>query len=315
MEAQHLGQSTDQPHRATVDNPHIAELLEEMGSRLERQGANFFRVRAYRRGARAVRMLPREAADIHEQAGLAGLREVPGIGVSLAKSVAEIVQTGRLTALEQLRPCQTPEGTLIRIPAIGPKLAARIHGQLHLDTLGDLEAASYDGRLAAVPGIGRARIQAVRTALSGSTRQRAPSPLRSATVHRPAREPPVSQLLDVDHEYREKATAGRLPTISPRQFNPLGQSWLPIMHTIRSGTRYTAFYSNTARALTLGMSHDWVIIRSDEQRDHQWTVITARLGPLHGLRIVRGREDDCRQYYRDERQNLLPFGAANANDN
>ena len=29
MEAQQLGQSTDQPHRATVDNPHVAELLED----------------------------------------------------------------------------------------------------------------------------------------------------------------------------------------------------------------------------------------------------------------------------------------------
>ena len=101
--------------------------------------------------------------------------------------------------------------------------------------------------------------------------------------------------------------------IAPKRFNPTRKAWLPILHTHRGGRRYTAVFSNTARAHQLGTTHDWVVIyRDDPGGDGQWTVITSKLGRLRGRRIVRGYEEECRAYYKSttesDAQPRLPFG-------
>jgi putative hydrolase len=109
---------------------------------------------------------------------------------------------------------------------------------------------------------------------------------------------PVHELLDVDEQYRRLARQGHLPRIAPRRFNPTREAWLPVLHTERGERHYTAMYSNTAHAHEVGATHDWVVIyRDDEDHGGPWTVITAGYGPLRGRRIVRGREDECRQFY------------------
>ncbi len=182
---------------------------------------------------------------------------------------------------------------------IGPKLAARIYDELGIETLAELEAASWDGRLARVPGMGPKRIRAVRESLAGRFRD-------SQRAHRERKAPPlddepaVEELLDVDEQYRRLAERDRLMRMAPRRFNPGGQAWLPILHAERGDRRYTAMFSNTGRAHELGMTHDWVVIYRDEKGARgQWTVITSRLGRLKGRRVVRGREDECAQWYAD----------------
>ncbi len=113
----------------------------------------------------------------------------------------------------------------------------------------------------------------------------------------------------MDREYRDKAAVGKLPMIAPRRFNPTGEAWLPILHTERHGRHYTALYSNTARAHELGTTHDWVVIYlDDESNRYQCTVITSRFGPLRGHRIIRGREQECREHYDQiKEQKCLPL--------
>ena len=85
-------------------------------------------------------------------------------------------------------------------------------------------------------------------------------------------------ILDVDREYRERASAGDLKLIAPKRFNPKGEAWLPILHTERGPWHFTAApYSNTARAHELGKTADWVIVfyASDHQNEDQF----ARLSP------------------------------------
>jgi hypothetical protein len=114
----------------------------------------------------------------------------------------------------------------------------------------------------------------------------------------PGDTPSVSELLDVDHEYREKTAAGELQRIAPRRFNPSGHAWLPILHTRRGARRYTVLFSNTARAHRTGNSRDWVVLYGDNgSGEHRHTVITARYGPLRGRRVVAGREDECLAFY------------------
>jgi hypothetical protein len=215
----------------------------------------------------------------------------------LARAIEQLATSGRLALLERLRGDMAPESALATVPGIGPELASRIHHDLGIETLADLELAAYDGRLAQVPGMGPKRIRGIRESLAGRFRR---GPQRPESLRRAAASggPPVAELLDIDREYRQKADGKRLPTIAPRRFNPTHESWLPILHTHRGDRHYTALYSNTAKAHELGMTRDWVVIyRDDHGGDGQWTVITSQLGPLKGRRIVRGRERECADHY------------------
>jgi DNA polymerase (family X) len=115
--------------------------------------------------------------------------------------------------------------------------------------------------------------------------------------------PSIAELLDVDREYREEAATNELRLIAPKENNPEGEAWLPILNTKRGERRYTALFSNTETAHALGKTDDWVVIyldRPDVPGRAQWTVVTETHGDLEGKRVVRGREEECRAYYGEE---------------
>ena len=290
------------PNLTTNDwptNEEIASTLNETADLLEAQGANPYRVRAYRKAAETVGRLKGSAALILKAEGIDGLIRLPTIGRSLAHSIDQWVRTRRLPLLQRLRGEDDAERSFATVPDIGPELARRIHEQLGIETLGELQAAANDGRLAEVPGMGRKRIRAVRESLAGRfQRQEKSVPAWPVDV---ATDVPVTELLDIDTEYRRLAQQKKLPRIAPRRFNPTREAWLPVLHAERGGRHYTALYSNTARAHELGTTGDWVVIYRDDHGDHgQWTVITANYGKLRGRRIVRGREADCLKHYEDQ---------------
>jgi hypothetical protein len=274
-------------------NAEFAARLDEVAQVLEEHGANPFRVNAYRRAANVLRGLSEPVSDIANQRGLEGLDALPGIGASLARTIRELVRTGRVPMLDRLRGESDPTELLMSVPGIGRVTAERLHHDLAIDTLEDLEAAAHDGRLASVEGFGEKRLAAIRDTLAhrlGRIRREA------ATAGTP--EPPIAELLDVDAEYRSGAAAGTLPTIAPRRLNPDHARWLPVLHTTRGPRHYTALFSNTPHAHSLGATRDWVILYYDDgSGERQCTVITARHGPLAGRRIVRGRERECATEY------------------
>jgi len=270
------------------DNRWIAARLDEVAELLEVQQANPFRVRAYRRASALLRERTEPIARVVEAGGIPALRALEGIGESLAHSIEELLRTGRLGLLERLRNEAGPEDVLASVAGIGPGLAQRIHQDLAIDSLYALEAAAHDGRLERVRGMGPRRLRAVRECLAGRFQRPALAPVGSA------RAPPVGELLEVDREYRERAAVMSLPRIAPRRFNPGRKVWLPVLHTEREGRHYTALFSNTARAHALRATQDWVVIyRDDHEGQGQWTVVTARRGPMAGQRVVRGREEEC----------------------
>jgi DNA polymerase (family X) len=78
----------------------------------------------------------------------------------------------------------------------------------------------------------------------------------------------------------------------------MGAAWLPVLHTQRASPHDSDLFSNTARAHELGMTYDWVVVSPDDPAGHgQWTVINSRLGPLRGLRVIRGRGGECAARY------------------
>jgi hypothetical protein len=228
--------------------------------------------------------------------GLEALQELPGIGPGLARSIKQFVLTGRLSALERLRGESDPTAALASVSGIGALLAERLHSELGITTLEELESAAHDGRLAEVRGFGKKRIAGVRESLATRLGRGA------RPVSKPSKAPPVGEILDVDREYRQKADAGRLRKIAPKRFNPTGKAWLPVLHTKRGKRRYTALFSNTALAHELGKTHDWVVLYYDSgEGEKQCTVVTAKQGPLAGTRVVRGRESESAALYNSRR--------------
>jgi Holliday junction resolvasome RuvABC DNA-binding subunit len=278
---------------AVPQNIEIAQRLNEVALLLAEQGANPFRVQAYRRAADMIQREPRPLSEILAQQGMDGLRQLPGIGESLARSLHDLVLTGRLPILERLRGEADPVALLSSVPGIGPALAERLHHDLSLQTLEELEAAAHDGRLSDIEGIGPKKLAGIIDSLAARLeRVRRPHPPSDSEAA------PVAELLDVDREYREQAAAGRLRCIAPRRFNPSHEAWLPVLHAERGTRHYTAMFSNTAHAHRLGTTRDWVILYYDGGRgERQCTVITAHREPLAGRRIVRGREAECEQHY------------------
>jgi hypothetical protein len=269
-------------------NTLTAARLEEAATLLAGQGANPFRVRAYRRGATSVRALDRPVSEVLATGGLDALEQLPDIGPGLARSIRDILRLGYSPLLQRLRGDSDPVRLLMSVPGIGRRTASRLHDEFNIETLEDLEAAAYDGRLEEWTGFGPKRLAGARAALAER--------LGRVRRHRLASDTPgVNELLDIDREYRESAAAGRLPTIAPRRFNPQRKAWLPVLHTTRGDRHFTALFSNTARAHQFGRTDDWVVIyRDDGDGDGggQWTVVTARTGPRQGQRVVRGRETE-----------------------
>jgi len=278
----------------TSTNQQIAMKLAQAADLLEQQGANPFRVSAYRRASETVARLAQDIRALAEAEGDAGLIKLPNIGKGIARAIQELLATGNWVQLQRLRGTLDPVQLFRTVPGIGPKTAEQIHETLHIDTLEALEAAAWDGRLESVRGMGNRRITAIKnalTALLGKTRRQ---PRMEAGAG-----PTVATLLEVDREYRHKAEQGSLPVIAPKRFNPEGKAWLPILHTHRDEWHFTLLYSNTALAHELKRTHDWVIVYfyDDHHQEGQCTVVTETRGALTGQRVVRGRELECRDYY------------------
>jgi hypothetical protein len=279
------------PEPAT-ENRQVAERLREASQLLADLESNPFRARAYRRAADSVENLPRALGEILEREGQDGLESLPDVGQSIAGAIREMLETGRWALLDRLRGQTSPERLFQTIPSVGPELARSLHETLHVESLEELEMAAHDGRILTVPGMGSRRAALLRVALDHRLGRRV-----RRRVAAPPRAPRVERLLEVDREYRAAASAGRLPTIAPRRFNPAGTAWLPILRTRLGGWRFTALFSNTARAHKLGRTRDWVVIywEGEGRPPGQCTVVTERRGPLAGRRVVRGRERECRE--------------------
>ncbi len=154
----------------SVRNAEIAEIFDRMATLLEIQGANPFRVRAYRNAARTVGDLPRNVGDMLEEEE--DLSKLPGIGKDLAGKIAEIVGTGHLTALEEVER-EVPAGLidLTLLPGLGPKRVKALYEKLGIRDLAGLERAARKHRLRELAGFGAKTEQRILEALSRHARR------------------------------------------------------------------------------------------------------------------------------------------------
>jgi DNA polymerase (family 10) len=137
-----------------MNNADIAAVLEQVADLLEFQGANPFRIRAYRNAARAIHDLPESAAKIVDDPSRS-LTALAGIGADLAEKIATLVHTGKLPLLEDLL-AEIPESVLalLRVPGLGPKRAATLYRELDISTLDQLREACQSQRVRQLIGFG-----------------------------------------------------------------------------------------------------------------------------------------------------------------
>jgi DNA polymerase (family 10) len=148
-----------------VHNADIAAIFEEIADLLEIEGANPFRVRAYRNAAREMESLGVSAAEMVAKGE--DLTELPGIGEDLAAKIREIAETGKCKALEKLRHELPPTITeLLKIPGLGPKRVRALYDRLKVKTVEQLAKAAQAGKIRELEGFGPKTEQTILEALA-----------------------------------------------------------------------------------------------------------------------------------------------------
>lgn len=144
-----------------MQNAAIAALFDEYADLLELQGANPFRVRAYRTASRTIADCSDSIAELSLKPDY-DLTQLPGIGKDLAEKIETVATTGKLPQLEELRSQFSPDLVrMLRIPGLGPKKVAALMEHLEIKTLADLQAACDSGQVAKIKGFGKKTEQTI----------------------------------------------------------------------------------------------------------------------------------------------------------
>lgn len=136
-----------------MQNADMASVFEQIADLLEIQGANPFRVRAYRNAARSVGEFGKSVPAMIEQNE--DVKRIAGIGDDLAGKLREIAATGTCTLLTSLR-AQMPAAIteLLQVQGLGPKRVRALYEALHVRTIAQLREAAEQGLIRSVPGFG-----------------------------------------------------------------------------------------------------------------------------------------------------------------
>jgi len=137
-----------------VQNAFIAEIFNKIADLLAIEGANQFKVRAYRNAAWTINGLTESLADMVKQGK--DLTELSGIGDELAKKIQEIVKTSSLKYLKKLEMQIEPSLTdLLHINGLGPKRVNKIYHELNITTVEELKKAAKEHKIQALEGFGK----------------------------------------------------------------------------------------------------------------------------------------------------------------
>ncbi|MFF9322791.1 DNA polymerase/3'-5' exonuclease PolX [Streptomyces sp. NPDC014735] len=133
-------------------NEEVEVLLQEYADLIAITGGDAFKARAYEKAARAIGGHPVDVSHLNA----AGLREIPGVGKSIAEKVIEYFRTGNITVVEETR-ARIPAGVrqLITIPTLGPKKAITLYEDLHISSVGELADAIKAEKLRDLRGFGK----------------------------------------------------------------------------------------------------------------------------------------------------------------
>jgi DNA polymerase (family X) len=135
-----------------MDRHAVAIILEQIADLLDAGSENRFKARAFRNAARAVEKLDDDLRTLVSQRKL---QDVRGLGPVTARVIEELVATGESAYYAELK-SRAPSGIreLLRVPGLGAGRIGRLHAELGIANLDDLEAAARAGRIAELRGFG-----------------------------------------------------------------------------------------------------------------------------------------------------------------
>ncbi|HER45525.1 MAG TPA: hypothetical protein ENO12_01765, partial [Thermoplasmatales archaeon] len=135
-----------------MKNQFVADTLYRIADLLDLKGEMFFKTRAYRMAAEAIQALD---GDIEQLVRQGTVESIPGVGDALAKKITELVQTGKLRYLEQLKK-EVPIGLidLLGVPGLGPKKVAAVYKHRGITSIQELQQAATNGELRTLEGFG-----------------------------------------------------------------------------------------------------------------------------------------------------------------
>jgi DNA polymerase (family 10) len=148
-------------------NAEIAAALRELGILYELDGADRFRVLAYREAARTIAQSP---VSIEQLAEEGRLTELPNVGKTLAQKIETLIETGSIPSADKLKekfPATLVEVT--RVPGLGAKTARRIYDEVGVEDLIQLKEAAEQGRIATIRGLGPKTEENILSSLEGVT--------------------------------------------------------------------------------------------------------------------------------------------------
>jgi DNA polymerase (family 10) len=136
-----------------VYNSDIADIFNAVADLLDIEGANRYRVRAYRNAARTISTLSRNVSEMVEEGE--DLTDLPGIGEDLAGKIEEIVKTGDLKQLEKVEQRTPPAlAKMLDVAGLGPKRVQTIYEDLGVTTMAELREAAEQGEIRDLHGLG-----------------------------------------------------------------------------------------------------------------------------------------------------------------
>ena len=244
-----------------MENVEIARLLNKYADLLEIQGEDLFRVLAYRNAARTVESLSQPVAQLLEEGKDLEKLKLPGIGKSMAEHVEEIIKTGTLQALKQLRkklPASLDE--LLEIEGLGPKRTKQLYEKLGISSIKKLEQAIDSGKVEALSGFGKKSAEKIRRAIQNLAKR--PKRFKLLDADQLAR-PLIEYLrkgggidqLEVAGSYRR-----RMETVGDLDILATCEKPEPVMQRFQS-------YPEVARVIAAGTTRGTVILRSGLQVD------------------------------------------------
>ena len=242
-----------------VHNTDIATCFNKLADLLEIEGANAFRVRAYRNAARTIAGLPQSVADMVAEG--TDLSSLPGIGTGLAAKIAEIVETGNLQLLHEVENRTHPDlATLLHLPGLGPKRVQALHDALDITRLDELAEAARTGQIRQLSGFGARTEQTILEALSQQKGD-------AARLKRVLAEAPASALeayLKSIEGVKELVVAGsyrrRQETIGDLDILVTCEKGAPVME------RFVE-YEDVERVVSQGKTRSTVVLQSGLQVD------------------------------------------------
>ena len=143
---------------------NIVTILNQIALILEIKGENAFKIRAYKNGSEIIGNYGDDIIQITKDGKLG---ELKGIGKALASKIEEIVETGKLTYLDELK-LEFPDTffDLFEISNLGPKKIKKLYDNLQIDSIDKLEASCKNNEISKISGFGKKSVEAILESIS-----------------------------------------------------------------------------------------------------------------------------------------------------